>query len=646
MNSALRVLHLEDDPDFCALVGGLLERDGLRADMVLVDNLADFIAAVEKGDFDIILGDYSLPTCTGIDALRAAREKCPDTPFLLVSGTIGEEAAIESLRCGATDYVLKHWPERLVPTVRRAVQEARERLERKRAETELARRERYFRALTENCLDVLAILDRQGAFLYNSPSVKGVLGYEPKEVAGRNAFDLVHPDDAQNALLAFRRALDHPELKMTHECRFRRRDGSWCHLEVVGQNRLDDPEIRGIVLNSRDVTERKALESQLRQAQKMEAIGQLAGGIAHDLNNILTPIVVSTTLLRERLRTPEDAPLLTVLVSSAKRGADIVRQLLWFGRGLEGKRILLNPKHVVKEVARFVSETFDKSIGIQTTVAQDIWAILGDPTHLHQVLLNLCLNSRDAMPSGGELKVEARNVKLGEEALAAHPKASPGPFVVLEVKDTGTGIPPEVRDRIFEPFFTTKEPGKGTGLGLSTALSIVKGYGGFLELESQVGAGTVFRVFLPAKPDSQAAKADAEGPALAHGHGETVLVVDDEEAVCKVVQKALERFGYRVFTARDGQNAVAAYMANQAAISVVLTDLMMPVMDGLATIRALRQINPRVKVIAASGLGSHPNHDALHELGVKYFMAKPYAAETLLQKLQEILAEPPAAPPA
>jgi PAS domain S-box-containing protein len=641
MNAPLRVLHLEDDPDYSALVSGMLEKAGLRAEMVLVGNLADFIAALDKAEFDIILGDYSLPTCTGIEALQAARQKCPDTPFLLVSGTIGEEAAIQSLKCGATDYVLKHWPERLVPTVRRAVQEARERAERKRAETELARRERYFRALTENSLDVLAILNREGVVQYNSPSVRGVLGYEPKDLVGRNAFELVHPDDLQSAMQAFDQALKHPELKITHECRYRRQDGSWCHLEVVGQNRFDDPEITGIVMNSRDITERKDLESQLRQAQKMEAIGQLAGGIAHDLNNILTPIVVSTALLRERMKEPEDEHLLGVLVASAQRGADIVRQLLWFGRGLEGKRILFNPKHVIKDVARFVSETFDKSIQILTRVPDDIWAIMGDPTHLHQVLLNLCLNSRDAMPLGGKLTVEARNFTVDEKCAAMHPKVSPGPFVILEVRDTGTGIPPAVLDRVFEPFFTTKEPGKGTGLGLSTALSIVKGYGGFIELESQAGKGTAFRVYLPARPEACAQKAEAEAPSPARGHGETVLVVDDEDSLCQVVQKTLENFGYRVLTACDGQKAVAAYVGNQGTIAVVLTDLMMPVMDGAATIRALKHINPQVKVIAASGLGGHPNHESLRGLGVKHFVSKPYATETILQELQEILAEEP-----
>src|SRR6266568_4830751 len=238
MDKPLRILHLEDDPDYSALVRMMLEKEGLAVEMVLVDNSADFMAAIEKQAFDLILGDYKLPSWNGIQALHAAREKRPDTPFLLVSGTIGEQAAIESLKHGATDYVLKQWPERLVPAVRRALQEAQERLQRKRAETELIRREKYFRTLTENSPDVLTIVNREGIFQYNSPSLKRVLGYEPEELAGRNAFALVHPEDLPGARRAFERALGNPELRVTHEFRFRRSDQSWCHLEVVGQNRL------------------------------------------------------------------------------------------------------------------------------------------------------------------------------------------------------------------------------------------------------------------------------------------------------------------------------------------------------------------------------------------------------------------------
>ncbi len=643
MDKPLRILHLEDDFDFAELVKAMLEREGLRTKMVVVDNFTDFVGALEKDPFDIILADYLLPTCNGIQALQAARQKRPEIPFLLLSGVVGEQAAIESLKHGATDYVLKQWLERLVPAVRRALQEAEERIQRKRAETELIRRDKYFRMLTANSPDVLTILNREGVFQYNSPALKMVLGYEPEELAGRDAFALVHPEDLPSVMRAFERGLKDPGLRVTQEFRFRRPDGSWCHLEVVGQNRLDDPDISGVVLNVRDITERKQLESQLLQSQKMEAIGQLAGGIAHDLNNILAPILISVGMFREKLTDPEDQRILATLEASAKRGADIVRQLLWFGRGLHGQRSLLDTKYVIKDVARFVSETFDKSIQVETSVPGDLWAILADPTHLHQVLLNLCLNSRDAMPSGGKLSIAGRNLTVDQNqaAMYMYPKAGLGPYVILEVRDTGAGIPPEVRDRIFEPFFTTKEPGKGTGLGLPTVMSIVKGYGGFVHVESEIGKGTAVRVHLPARPGTRAEKPKNEAQSPPRGHGETVLVVDDEDSVLQVVKITLEKFGYRVLTACDGEQAVAMYVGNQAMIAIVLTDLMMPVMDGVVTIRALKHINPRVKVIAGSGLGSHPKQNSLRDLGVKHFVSKPYTAETILRELQNALAEKP-----
>ena len=641
MDKPLRILHLEDDPDYSALVKAMLEEGGLHAEILLVDSLAEFVAALKRGEIEIILADYKLLTCTGLGALRAARELCSETPFLLVSGTVGEQAAIESLKHGATDYVLKQWPERLVPAVRRALREARERAKRKRAEMALASRERWFRALTENSLDALMILSDEGVVRYSSLSSKRVLGYEVRELVGHKLTDLVHPEDLSGTVQAFRRALDDSGLRITHEFRFCQLDGMWRPLEAVGQNFLDDADVSGVVLNVRDITERKQLESQLRQAQKMEAIGQLAGGIAHDLNNILAPILISIGMLRESVTGTEKEEILSTLEGSAKRGADIVRQLLWFGRGLEGKRILLNPKHVMKDVARFLFETFDKSIKIETRVASDIWSVMGDPTHLHQVLLNLCLNSRDAMPSGGRLRIECGNFRVDENYAAAHLEARPGSYVVLEVKDTGSGIPPEIRDKIFEPFFTTKETGKGTGLGLPIVRSIVKSYGGFVEIESEVGSGTTVRVYLAAHPESPAERPKAEPSPMPRGHGETVLVVDDEEPVIRLVQRMLERFGYNVLTASNGEQGLATYVANQATIAIVLTDLMMPVMDGAGTVRALKQLNPKVKIIAASGLGSDSKADSLRGLGVKHFVPKPYPADALLQKLREALAEEP-----
>ena len=263
MNGQLRILHLEDDPDFSYLLRSLLEKDGVSAEMVLVSTRAEFEAALKSEVFDIVLADYLLPSYTGLDALQFFRKQCRETPFLLISGTIGEEAAIESLRSGATDYVLKQWPDRLVPALRRAVQEATERKQRRQAETELHRREKYFRALTENTLDILTILTGEGIYLYNSPSIKRVLGYEPSELAGHSAFPLVHPDDLKQAEEAFSRAIEHPDRTVVLEFRFRHQDGSWRYLESIGQSHLGDPEIAGVVLNSRDVSDRKIADREL-----------------------------------------------------------------------------------------------------------------------------------------------------------------------------------------------------------------------------------------------------------------------------------------------------------------------------------------------------------------------------------------------
>jgi PAS domain S-box-containing protein len=268
MNSRLRLLHLEDDPDYCDLVQSLLAEEGYQVEIVLADDRAGFEAALAPEKFDLILADYLLPTYNGLEALRVARAKCPETPFLLVSGTIGEQAAIESLRCGATDYVLKHWPDRLVPAVRRAIEEAEERKQRRRVEAELVRCEKHFRALTENALDIVSILDPQGVFAYNSRSVKRVLGYEPKDLAGQSAFALVHSEDPPRVLQAFDYGLRNPDRTVTLDFRFQHRDGSWRNLEVVGQSRLGDPDIAGVVLNSRDITQRKQTEAELRESEQ------------------------------------------------------------------------------------------------------------------------------------------------------------------------------------------------------------------------------------------------------------------------------------------------------------------------------------------------------------------------------------------
>src|SRR6266436_5405388 len=268
MNKPLRILHLEDDPDYSDLVRSMLQAEGIQAEVFLVTNRAEFEAALALENFDLILADYSLPSYDGLQALQCSRERSPETPFLLISGTIGEQAATESLKIGATDYILKHWPERLVPSIRRAVQEAHERKQRRQAETELIRREKYFRALTENSLDILTILNAEGLFVYNSPSIKRVLGYEPHTLTGQSAFTLVHPDDLTRVLAAFQTGLTNSQQPVALDFRFRHRDGSWKYLEAIGQSRAENPDIAAMVINVRDVTDRKRAEEGLRESEK------------------------------------------------------------------------------------------------------------------------------------------------------------------------------------------------------------------------------------------------------------------------------------------------------------------------------------------------------------------------------------------
>ena len=336
----MRILHLEDDPDYSTMLSSKLAAEEIEADVVCVATRKEFEAALEKGGFDLIIADYSLPDYNGIQAMKLAREKLPHTPLLLVSGTIGEEAAIESLKAGAADYVLKMWPERLVPAIRRALREGEERRSRLLAETKLVRREKLFKALSENSLDIVTVLNQEGLFTYNSLSVSKVLGYRPDELVGQNAFAIIHEEDVEGTKKDFQRCIENPGQTTTSKFRARHRDGSWLYLETVCKSFLDDPEIAGVVVNSRDVTERHHLEEQLRHSQKMEAIGQLAGGVAHDFNNILTVIQGHASLLRSGEKLPEARRgSVDQIYQAAERAAGLTRQLLTFSR-----RQVIQPK--------------------------------------------------------------------------------------------------------------------------------------------------------------------------------------------------------------------------------------------------------------------------------------------------------------
>ncbi len=391
-----------------------------------------------------------------------------------------------------------------------------------------------------------------------------------------------------------------------------------------------------LIVNT-DITEKKRLAAQFLRAQRMESIGTLASGIAHDLNNALTPVLMAVQILRERFIDEESQFLLNILTAGAERGSDMVKQVLSFARGVEGNRVLVQPRHFINEIKKIIAQTLPKSIQIDTFVAKDLWPVVGDATQLYQVLLNLCVNARDAMPKGGKLSITAENITLDENYVRTQLEAKAGEYVLINVNDTGIGIAPDLVDKIFEPFFTTKEVGKGTGLGLSTVSAIVKSHNGFVEVYSEIGQGTRFKIFLPSAPQITNQHLDVKPANLLLGQGETLLVADDEASIREITRATLERYGYLVITASDGTEALALYTKHSKEVSVLIIDMMMPYLDGVATIRELQKLNPEVKIIASSGLTSDNKTMEAISIGAKAFLPKPYTAEKLLEVLHNII---------
>jgi two-component system, cell cycle sensor histidine kinase and response regulator CckA len=435
--------------------------------------------------------------------------------------------------------------------------------------------------------------------------------------------------------------------------------GKPCSNVVLGIHRPDDDALTWIAMNSQplfhpgeslphavitsftDITEKKQLEAQFLRAQRLESLGTLAGGIAHDLNNILTPILGIVQLLPLKLPHLDERTqnLLNLLETSAQRGVDLVKQILSFTRGIEGKPNLFQIRHLVSEVRQIIQQTFPKSIEISIDLPEDLWMIAADATQLHQVFMNLCINARDAMPEGGVLSIAAENFWVDENYARMNLDAHIGPYVAITVTDTGMGIAPEILDRVFDPFFTTKEVGKGTGLGLSTVMGIVKSHRGFLQVESKVGKGTRFRIYLPAVESLETKTEEAIAPL--GGHGELILVVDDESSIREITQASLEQSNYKVVTASDGIEAIAIYAKRKDEIRAILLDMMMPSLDSVTTILTLQQLNPNVKIIAVSGLATNDAVAKATSARVKCFLAKPFTAHEILNALQSVLQESP-----
>jgi len=761
MPQRIQLLLVEDNADDAELAVRELRRAQFDPHWHRVETELDYLVKL-RADIDVIISDIKMPQFSWQRALELMKERGYEIPFIILSGTIGEEVAVQAIKQGATDYLLKDRIGRLGSAVQNAVEQFRLRRGCKKAEEAALEGERKFRALFDSAHDSIYMLhhgvfvdcNAKGQFMYGR-TWDEIVGHTPDEFAplnqpdGRNSREkageivmkalagesqvfewmVYHKDGSpvfsdislnrlelggEVYLMAIARDVTEKkqaEVRMAEQAALldKARDAitvrelngkilfwnkgaeqmyGWRSEEVLGKriaqliypsmdkfeeaNRLlmENGEWSGEVLHltkdkreltvearwtlvrdkggkpqsvlaiNTDITDKKAIEAQLRRAQRIESIGTLAGGIAHDLNNILAPIMTSIEVLKMTTSDPHATRMLDTIDVSAKRGAGIVRQVLSFARGLEGEKIEVQPRHLLKEIETIIKDTFPKNIRLELFFPKETWTIQGDPNQLQQILLNLCVNARDAMPNGGRLAVILENRVIDEEYAAKQIQARPGKYVTITVSDSGTGVPDALIDKIFEPFFTTKELGKGTGLGLSTVLAIAKSHHGFIEVQSDFGKGSAFTVYLPAMEVLTRKRDDTEIAAVPHGSGETVLVVDDEPSILEVTCDTLNAFGYRTLTARNGVEALDVYNKSQESISVVLTDMNMPIMDGRATIRALLKLNPSLKIIPSSGLQTSDGADAASDARSKYFLTKPYSTETLLRTVRAILDAP------
>lgn len=522
----IRILHLEDDPNDSELLTMILADENIPSEVHRVETRKDFEAALENQSWSLVISDYSLPSFDGLKALSLTRDRLGDIPFILFSGTIGEETAIECLKRGATDYVLKQRPARLVAAVRSVFSAADERERRKKFEEELQRS-----ALRE-----------------------------------------------------------------------------------------------------------KEMEARFLRMQRMESIGALVSGIAHDLNNALVPILMGCGFLRSEPLNDEAQQILTTMETSARRGADMLRHVLAFARGVESKKSPVQFKLLLREMEKIARDAFPKSIRTRAEYGNDLWPVSGFATQLYQVLMNLCINARDAMPNGGQLTLRAENVQLDQNAGKLHPDARAGAFLLLSISDTGEGMPPDIIEKIFQPFFTTKELRGGTGLGLSTSLDIIKVHGGFITVKSQIGQGSQFSIYLPALTGPIVSESEPELSKLPSGNGEVILLVDDEVSICEITKAALENYGYRVLVANSGPEAVTICAEKRGQIKLAITDTAMPFMDGHATSIALKKIDPALKIIMASGGAPDKNENEVpRDVEIAAFAPKPYTVEKLLTVVHEVL---------
>ncbi len=581
---------------------------------------------------DLVLLDVMMPGMDGYEVCRRLRADAllAEVPIIMITALDDQASRLTGIEAGADDFITKPFNRAELRARVRTIT----RLNRYRRLMQAQERIHEQARWLDEARDAIFVRDLEDRITYWNDGATRLFGWTREEVQGRRAAELMHNDKAPFNGPALLAARDNGDWQ--GEVRKITKAGR----EVIVASRLTllrDPrrEPCGMLCINTDITEKKQAEKLMLRTQRLESIGTLVSGVAHDLNNALAPILMGVEILR--MQYPDQTQLIDAMETSARRGANMVQQVLTFAKGVEGARLLVQPQHLLREMEKIMKSTFPKNLQLQTKFSRELRTLLGDATQLHQVLLNLCVNARDAMPNGGTLTLEAENAEIDATYASAVPEAKPGSYVVWRVKDTGTGIPQEIIDRIFEPFFSTKGPDKGTGLGLSTVLGIVKSHGGFIQIYSVLAKGSTFAVYLPAEGSrgsdtTQLTKVET----TFRGNGETILVVDDEVEVRNVLRAVLTRLNFKVLTASDGTAALIQMAENRTELRVVITDLHMPHMDGFSFVRMLKGRLPQTGIIVTSGRLDERDVNEFKKLGVSALLDKPFTQEKLMEALEMV----------